>query len=218
MLAAQDPPSFPPPQSRTFGRGDNFGEGMPPPHPAVSPSPGQAALLPPTPACPQPGTNSDPRGGGGGNPHNQPPSQASPPPPAFAEEEGEAEFWGTAPRAPLSPPARPPRAPGRRCRQAPGSAPPAARSSATKSMSRTTRPPPAFFPPRRRRGEWRARRSAQTTNSPHPLQKKTLPASPPHPTPQLATRQSPLLTHEATEATKSQDGAGRPRRGAGTNF
>lgn len=87
------------------------------------------------------------------------------------------------PPSPLSPPARPPRAQGRRCRQAPGSAPPAARSSATKSMSRTTRPPPAFFPPRRRRGEWHARRSAQTTNSPHPPQKKTLPASPPHPTP-----------------------------------
>lgn len=116
VTRAKRPGAGPPPgpQCRTFGRGDNFGERMPPPNPTASPGPRQAAPAPLTPAHLQPGMASMTPGGlpvgegppGWGIPKTPPlgAPTASPPPLAFAveeEEEEEAEFRATAPRAPL---------------------------------------------------------------------------------------------------------------------
>lgn len=112
VTRAKRPGAGPPPgpPCRTFGRGDNFGERMPPPNPTASPGPRQAAPAPLTPAHLQPGMAPvtpegcrwvrDPQGGGS---PKRPPT-ASPPPLAFAmkeEEEEEAEFRAMAPRDPL---------------------------------------------------------------------------------------------------------------------
>lgn len=101
----------PPPSSaphRRFVRGDSFGERMSPPNPAGSPGRRQAApaLLPP--AWNGPG---DTRGcrwvrdhQGGGSPKRSPHLHSVSPAPTSAteeKEEGQAGFWGVAPRAPL---------------------------------------------------------------------------------------------------------------------